>query len=232
MEATTYNPFRYCGEYFDEETGFVYLRARYYDPGTQRFISEDTHWNLDNMIYGDKIHRDGEIPVPDVNSVVQSGNLYAYCCGNPVVNIDPSGNSFTAGIVAIIAIIVIALTVKSCENSRNSSQTVVRFSSPNYMSINFDQSKLQHEFKHAGDYGISGNWNSLNGELFKQSIFKQISSVSIPIQGYYRGTIAVLHYYDPETGIDTMIDMNGNFIAGWKLSAEQAANLQINGNVQ
>ena len=26
------NPFRYCGEYFDVETGFIYLRARYYDP--------------------------------------------------------------------------------------------------------------------------------------------------------------------------------------------------------
>lgn len=26
------NVFRYCGEYFDAETGTVYLRARYYDP--------------------------------------------------------------------------------------------------------------------------------------------------------------------------------------------------------
>jgi uncharacterized protein RhaS with RHS repeats len=28
------NPFRYCGEYFDRETGTIYLRARYYDPVT------------------------------------------------------------------------------------------------------------------------------------------------------------------------------------------------------
>ena len=26
------NPFSYCGEYLDEETGNYYLRARYYDP--------------------------------------------------------------------------------------------------------------------------------------------------------------------------------------------------------
>lgn len=35
------NPFRYSGEYFDEETGFYYLRARYYDPSIGRFLTED-----------------------------------------------------------------------------------------------------------------------------------------------------------------------------------------------
>src|SRR5207244_11827704 len=29
-----YNPFAYAGEYTDAESGFVYLRARYYDPST------------------------------------------------------------------------------------------------------------------------------------------------------------------------------------------------------
>lgn len=37
------NPFRYCGEYYDVETGTYYLRARYYDPRIGRFLSEDTH---------------------------------------------------------------------------------------------------------------------------------------------------------------------------------------------
>ena len=36
-----HNPFRYCGEYFDEETGNIYLRNRYYDPSIGRFITED-----------------------------------------------------------------------------------------------------------------------------------------------------------------------------------------------
>ncbi|MBQ8637188.1 MAG: RHS repeat-associated core domain-containing protein, partial [Clostridia bacterium] len=35
------NPFRYCGEYYDVETGFIYLRARYYDPMVGRFTSVD-----------------------------------------------------------------------------------------------------------------------------------------------------------------------------------------------
>lgn len=37
------NAFRYCGEYYDAETGTVYLRARYYNPSTGRFISRDSY---------------------------------------------------------------------------------------------------------------------------------------------------------------------------------------------
>ena len=47
------NPWRYCGEYFDAETNTIYLRARHYQPTTGRLLSEDTHWNTANMIYGD-----------------------------------------------------------------------------------------------------------------------------------------------------------------------------------
>ena len=33
------NAFRYCGEYYDTESGTIYLRARYYDPSIGRFIA-------------------------------------------------------------------------------------------------------------------------------------------------------------------------------------------------
>ena len=59
------NPFRYSGEYYDEETGLIYLRARYYDSGVGGFISEDPA-------------RDGL-------------NWYSYCAGNPVNFWDPTG---------------------------------------------------------------------------------------------------------------------------------------------
>ena len=35
------NPFQYTGREFDSETGLYYYRARYYDPVTGRFLSED-----------------------------------------------------------------------------------------------------------------------------------------------------------------------------------------------
>ena len=85
------NPFRYCGEYQDLCSGLIYLRNRYYDPSIGRFISEDTHWNPNNMIYGDKEYKVGEIKIPDMNAIMQSSNLYAYCMNNPVKYVDPSG---------------------------------------------------------------------------------------------------------------------------------------------
>ena len=59
------NPFRYCGEYFDRETGTYYLRARYYSPGTGRFTQED----------------------PSCDGL----NWYVYCNGSPEKYVDPSG---------------------------------------------------------------------------------------------------------------------------------------------
>ena len=59
------NPFRYCGEYFDEETGTIYLRNRYYNPAIGRFTRED--------------------PIRD------GLNWYVYCSNNSVRFIDPSG---------------------------------------------------------------------------------------------------------------------------------------------
>ena len=59
------NPFRFAGEYNDDETGLIYLRNRYYDSNTGRFISED--------------------PAMDGN------NWYIYCNNNPINFVDPWG---------------------------------------------------------------------------------------------------------------------------------------------
>ena len=91
---TYYNPMRYCGEYYDAETGLIYLRARYYDPSIGRFISEDPHWNLGNMIYGDKEYEEDEIKQPDIQAISQASNLYMYCLNNPLKYADPSGESY------------------------------------------------------------------------------------------------------------------------------------------
>ena len=68
-QAEDNNPFRYCGEYFDSETGFIYLRARYYDSSIGRFTSED--------------------PIKD------GVNWFVYCANNPVNLWDPSGKAIT-----------------------------------------------------------------------------------------------------------------------------------------
>ena len=58
------NAFRYCGEYYDAETGTIYLRARYYDPTIGRFISRDSYTGK--------------------NTDPLSLNLYTYCHNNPI----------------------------------------------------------------------------------------------------------------------------------------------------
>ena len=58
-------PFKYCGEYQDNESGMVYLRNRYYKINEGRFTQED--------------------PAKD------GLNWYAYCGNNPVNFVDPSG---------------------------------------------------------------------------------------------------------------------------------------------
>ncbi|MBP3300077.1 MAG: RHS repeat-associated core domain-containing protein [Clostridia bacterium] len=73
--ATTlgrYNPFRYRGYYYDNETGMYYLNARYYNPYWCRFISPD--------------------PVIDTGSAVGC-NLFTYCGNDPINRIDPTGCS-------------------------------------------------------------------------------------------------------------------------------------------
>ena len=61
------NRFKFNGQQYDPITQQYYLRARYYNPVIGRFTQEDTY-------RGDGL------------------NLYAYCAGNPVYYIDPSGH--------------------------------------------------------------------------------------------------------------------------------------------
>lgn len=64
-DTDTPNKWGYCDQLIDEETGYYYLRARYYNPATGSFISED--------------------PIKD------GVNWYAYCAGNPILLIDLTG---------------------------------------------------------------------------------------------------------------------------------------------
>jgi len=72
------NPWRYRGEYFDTETGMIYLRARFMNPRTGRFITADPYWGVHNM-------------QNCVLSMLQASNLFLYTLNNPLMFIDPTG---------------------------------------------------------------------------------------------------------------------------------------------
>jgi len=78
------NPFTFAGEQSDDELSLIYLRARYYDPTTGRFISRD----------------------PFAGAVTDSRDLnrYVYAQNNPVSFVDPDGQV----VVATVAIGAVA----------------------------------------------------------------------------------------------------------------------------
>ncbi|MBU7005610.1 DNRLRE domain-containing protein [Phosphitispora fastidiosa] len=66
-----HNTFGYTGEIWDQESELLYLRARYYEPETGRFLSRDTYeGNLQNPL---------------------SKNLFIYVQNNPINFSDPTG---------------------------------------------------------------------------------------------------------------------------------------------
>ncbi|MCR4651016.1 MAG: DNRLRE domain-containing protein [Lachnospiraceae bacterium] len=74
QDITNRNPLRYRGYYYDTESGYYYLNARYYDPVVHRFL------NSDNQIAG-------------VSENVDGYNLFAYCNNNPIKLWDKTGEA-------------------------------------------------------------------------------------------------------------------------------------------
>ncbi len=65
------NPFRYRGYYYDVETGLYYLKSRYYDTESVRFVTPDG--------------------ITGGNGDFSGYNLFAYCGNNPISRLDTEG---------------------------------------------------------------------------------------------------------------------------------------------
>jgi RHS repeat-associated protein len=80
--GTTPNEFLYRGEQYDPDLGLYYLRARYYNATTGRFLSRDPE--------------DGKPIDP------KSLHKYLYADGDPINGIDPTGRDDAADYTSII----------------------------------------------------------------------------------------------------------------------------------
>ncbi len=87
-EIAGLNPIRYRSYYYDAETGWYYLKSRYYSPDMCRFVSADGYIQTGQSLL-DK-------------------NMFAYCLNNPVNMLDKNGD-IAGWIVALIVISVFTI---------------------------------------------------------------------------------------------------------------------------
>jgi RHS repeat-associated protein len=71
--VANHNPIRYRGYYWDSEINLYYLQSRYYNSAWGRFINADVYLDTGDGVLGT--------------------NMYAYCYGDPVNLVDPSGHA-------------------------------------------------------------------------------------------------------------------------------------------
>jgi hypothetical protein len=94
-----------------------------------------------------------------------------------------------------------------------------------------DQKQLQAKFKHAPDFGVTGNYGKANAAEFCRAIERHVRDPAVRvIEGTYHRA-PVIHYLAPSTRLNVMTDPAGNFISGWRLSAEQLQNVLAHGGL-
>ena len=76
----SYNPFRYKGYYYDDDTEMYYCKSRFYVPKWRRWLNSDSINYLEPQN-------------------ITCLNLFAYCNNNPVMYVDPSGNFTILGLL-------------------------------------------------------------------------------------------------------------------------------------
>ena len=78
VNETVASPYGFTGREFDPESGLTYYRARYYDPNTGRFLTEDP-----------------------IGFAARDANLYRYVFNNPIKFSDPTGLAAAAAVCAV-----------------------------------------------------------------------------------------------------------------------------------
>jgi len=92
-QGTTPNNYLYRGEQYDPDLGLYYLRARYYNPATGRFLSRD----------------------PIDHGLKNSNDLhkYLYANGDPINASDPSGRATLENAYTVLGLVLLADAARS-----------------------------------------------------------------------------------------------------------------------
>ena len=93
--------------------------------------------------------------------------------------------------------------------------------------------QIQKKYKHAVDFGITGNPNRENFELFKKKLVEHMTDPGTKSKnGTFKNNIPVIHYYSENTGLNVMIRQDDNtFLSGWALTDNQLENVKNRGKL-
>ncbi len=93
--------------------------------------------------------------------------------------------------------------------------------------ITFSARQLQRKFKHAVDFGVMGKYSRQQVTRFERAIRAHVEDeTTLMIPGMYRGE-TVTHFVNPQTGLNVMRETQGAFVAGWRLTLVQLANVLV-----
>jgi hypothetical protein len=183
-------------------------------------------------------------------------NLYVYADSNPTSNIDPEGlTSYVVqmnykvptakefrkdmeslgidieGLPSWLRALMYAVyadpgtPVGGISCATKSTSTVLKF--PSIRAIQ----KFFTKAGHGAELGLKGNWNPAQATPTRSAINQFINSPGVKvIQGTWHGN-QVTHFVNPSTGFNIMSDQAGNFVSGWKLSAEQLQSVLTSGRL-
>ena len=186
--AADTNPFRYCGEYFDQESGLIYLRARYYDPSAGRFINED--------------------PAKD------GLNWYTYCGNNPLNFIDPDGMRY----IPLRKTVEEAGGSIEWDSSTNTATVTLNGIKVEYSDGDSVGSFIQNDTMYVDDAQFNSDFYDLSGAVIQHGdiivagVYGRATGVDMTLGGYDgRKVPTSLQFFNVEAGIIKILK-NGRVI--------------------
>jgi RHS repeat-associated protein len=136
--AGTRSNFGYNGEYYDPDLGLIYLRARFYDPTTGRFLNRDPY--------------QGALEDP------MSLNSYQFAGADPVNQIDPSGNFSLFELAATELLSRFTQNIQTFMRADNGSDAAIKTMVPIILALNYTAS--QYSAIQNANLGHSSQWAS------------------------------------------------------------------------
>ncbi|MEG4006450.1 colicin D domain-containing protein [Microcoleus sp. Pol11C1] len=101
----------------------------------------------------------------------------------------------------------------------------------NVLTYVIQDKQLQSKFKHASDFGIGGSYSLENIRKFRNAIENHLQSSTTKVRNGTFRRMSVVHYFDPKTALNVILNDQGYFVSGWKLNEDQLKAIIDTGNI-